>query len=270
LRAAARWQEKRQGLLASHAGESCPAPATHKTLVQFIPRESMAFGLPDQNPCKEAFTRQDNRSWAANWLEVYLLSNAKKVGGQLVNAPGCGECARASLEFKQVKLKEAATEHKNLRIRKATRADADVLYGLICALADYERLPRPDAEARERLMRDGFGPSPRFDAWLAEIDGKPVGYAVTFFTYSTFLAQPSLYLEDIFVLPEHRAQRVGTALFKHCVRVAYEAGCGRMEWQVLDWNTPAISFYQRMGAARLQGWLPYRLTRAEFERILAD
>lgn len=187
-----------------------------------------------------------------------------------MNAPGCGECARASLEFKQVKLKEAATEHKNLRIRKATRADVDVLYGLICALADYERLPRPDAEARERLMRDGFGPSPRFDAWLAEIDGKPVGYAVTFFTYSTFLAQPSLYLEDIFVLPEHRAQRVGTALFKHCVRVAYEAGCGRMEWQVLDWNTPAISFYQRMGAARLQGWLPYRLTRAEFERILAD
>ena len=171
-------------------------------------------------------------------------------------------------------MKDGAPDCKTrraVRVCRATQADVGALYDLICALADYERLPRPDAGARERLARDGFSESPRFDAWLAEIDGRPVvGYAVTFFTYSTFLARPSLYLEDIFVLPEHRAQRIGTALFKHCVRIAYEAGCGRMEWQVLDWNAPAIAFYQRMGASHLQGWLPYRLTRAELARILAE
>ena len=159
---------------------------------------------------------------------------------------------------------------RSVHIRKATAADADLLCELIRALADYEQLPQPDASACERLKRDGFGSSPRFEAWLAEVDSKVVGYAITFFTYSTFLALPSLYLEDIFVLPEYRSQRIGSALFKHCARVAYEAGCGRMEWQVLHWNTPAIEFYQRMGASRLQGWLPYRLTRAELERILAD
>ena len=164
----------------------------------------------------------------------------------------------------------ALKAHAAVKIRKATQVDADVLCDLICALADYERLPQPDQAARERLKRDAFGGSPRFDAWLAEVDGRPVGYAITFFTYSTFLALPSLYLEDIFVLPEYRSQRIGAALFKHCVQVAYDAGCGRMEWQVLHWNTPAIEFYERMGATRLQGWHPYRLGRTELERILAE
>lgn len=157
-----------------------------------------------------------------------------------------------------------------VKIRKATPVDGDVLCDLICALADYERLPRPDEAARERLKRDAFGESPRFDAWLAEVEGRPVGYAITFFTYSTFLALPSLYLEDIFVLPEYRSQKIGATLFKHCVKVACDAGCGRMEWQVLHWNTPAIEFYERMGAMRLQGWHPYRLTRADLEKILLD
>lgn len=167
----------------------------------------------------------------------------------------------------------SASAHKaraTAKIRKATPVDGEVLCDLICALADYERLPHPDEAARQRLKRDAFGESPRFDAWLAEVDGRPVGYAITFFTYSTFLALPSLYLEDIFVLPEYRSQRIGAALFKHCVRVACDAGCGRMEWQVLHWNTPAIEFYERMGATRLQGWHPYRLTRADLEHILQD
>lgn len=167
----------------------------------------------------------------------------------------------------------SASAHKAramVKIRKATPVDGEVLCELICALADYERLPRPDEAARQRLKRDAFGESPRFDAWLAEVDGRPVGYAITFFTYSTFLALPSLYLEDIFVLPEYRSQRIGAALFKHCAKVACDAGCGRMEWQVLHWNTPAIEFYERMGAMRLQGWHPYRLTRADLERIVQD
>ncbi len=160
--------------------------------------------------------------------------------------------------------------HAVVKIRKATPVDGDILCDLICALADYERLPRPDEAARERLKRDAFGEFPRFDAWLAEVAGRPVGYAITFFTYSTFLALPSLYLEDIFVLPEYRSRKIGAALFKHCVKVACDAGCGRMEWQVLHWNTPAIEFYHRMGATRLEGWHPYRLGRAELEKILAS
>lgn len=154
------------------------------------------------------------------------------------------------------------------RIRKATPTDGETLCDLICALADHENLPRPDLAARARLKRDAFGATPRFDAWLAEIDGKPVGYAITFFTYSTFLALPSLYLEDIFVLQDYRSQKVGALLFKHCVKVALDEGCGRMEWQVLHWLTPAIEFYRSLGAKRMEGWQPYRLVRADLERII--
>ena len=159
-------------------------------------------------------------------------------------------------------------KEQSLKIRKAGATDASLLCDLICALADYEKLPRPDRAARERLARDAFGPTPRFEAWLAEIKGMPVGYAITFYTYSTFLALPSLYLEDIFVLPEHRSQHAGAALFKHCAKHAVEQGCGRMEWQVLHWLTPAIEFYHKLGAQRLEGWQPYRLGRADLEKII--
>ncbi len=155
----------------------------------------------------------------------------------------------------------------SISIRPATAADADTLLGLIDALADYEHLPRPDAEARGRLVDHAFGEKPFFRAVLIESEGRPVGYAVYFFTYSTFLARPSLYLEDIFVLPEDREHGCGTALMRHLARVALDAGCGRMEWQVLDWNEPAIRFYERLGARRLQEWLPYRMTREELESL---
>ena len=130
-----------------------------------------------------------------------------------------------------------AQKENALTIRKAGPADADVLCDLICSLAENEKLPRPDDVARERLKRDAFGSAPRFEAWLAEAKGKAIGYAITFYTYSTFLALPSLYLEDIFVLPEYRSQHAGAALFKRCARHAIEQGCGRMEWQVLHWLT---------------------------------
>lgn len=154
-------------------------------------------------------------------------------------------------------------------IRRGVAADSQALAGLIAALADYERLPRPEPEAMDRLARDAFGPTPRFDTWLAELGGAAVGYAITFFTYSTFLARPTLYLEDLFVLPEHRARGIGARLFQACARHGYDNDCGRMEWQVLRWNAPAIAFYHRMGANPLDDWLPCRLTREQMAVLMS-
>ena len=151
----------------------------------------------------------------------------------------------------------------DISIRAAVRGDEAVFLSLVDALADYEKLDRPTPEARERLARDGFGERPVFNAYLAELDGKPVGYAITFFTYSSFLARPTLYLEDLFVLPEGRRHGVGKAIFHSLARAAVERGCGRMEWVVLDWNQLAIDFYERLGARRLNGWYTYRLTAEE-------
>ena len=132
---------------------------------------------------------------------------------------------------------------------------------LLKALADYEHLPRPDAAAVERLRRDALGPHPRFEAALAvNAGGKAVGYATWFHTYSTFLAKPSMYLEDLFVLEEARESGAGSELFEHVRALGAERGCGRLEWQVLDWNTVAREFYHRRQATWLKEWLVYRIT----------
>jgi GNAT superfamily N-acetyltransferase len=153
-------------------------------------------------------------------------------------------------------------------VRKGTLADGELLCELIGALADYEKLPRPAPDARERLVRDAFGSAPRFDTWFGELGEKAVGYAISFYTYSTFLALPTLYLEDLFVLPEFRSYRVGKALFLNCARVALEQGCGRMEWQVLHWNEPAMAFYRNLGGMRLEEWVPFRATRSDLEKMI--
>ncbi len=155
-----------------------------------------------------------------------------------------------------------------IAIRRATVADGATLLALIDALADYEKLPRPAADARERLLADGFGARPRFETLLAALRERTVGYTIFFETYSTFLALPTLYLEDLFVLPDARACGVGRALFLRCVHEAWRRGCGRMEWSVLDWNTLAIGFYEALGARRLADWLPYRLQREDLPRLL--
>jgi GNAT superfamily N-acetyltransferase len=154
-----------------------------------------------------------------------------------------------------------------LRIRPAAAADAEVFLSLVDALADYERLDRPTPEARERLLRDGFGPEPRFRAFLAEQDGRAVAYAITFETYSSFLALPTLYLEDLFVLPEARRGGVGGAMFRFLAEEALRRGCGRMEWVVLDWNRMAIDFYDRLGARHLSEWYTYRLTADQLRDV---
>ena len=144
-------------------------------------------------------------------------------------------------------------------VRPLRAADAPRLLELIDALADYEKLPRPDAAARERLTADALAEPPRFRTLLAEVDGEVLGYAIYFFTYSTFRARPSLYLEDVFVEPERRGQGAGVALFRACAREAVANACARMEWQVLSWNQPSIDFYERLGARHLDDWLPFRL-----------
>jgi GNAT superfamily N-acetyltransferase len=155
----------------------------------------------------------------------------------------------------------------SIHIRAAKREDAPILFTLIEALADYEKLPRPEPEARERLVRDGFGDKPRYEAFLAELNGQTIGYAFVFETYSSFLAQPTLYLEDIFVIPEARGRGAGKALFEFCVSEAVRRGCGRVEWAVLDWNKPAIEFYRRYGAHYLREWCLFRLTAEQLQNL---
>lgn len=154
-------------------------------------------------------------------------------------------------------------------VRPATPADAETVLALVDALADYEKLQRPDAEAKKRLIRDMFGERRRIEAYLGEYEGKPVGYAFVFETYSSFLALPTLYLEDLFILPDYRSKKVGYALFRAMVAEAYRRGCGRMEWTVLDWNRLAIDFYRRLGATHMKEWQLYRLLRSDMEKLLA-
>jgi GNAT superfamily N-acetyltransferase len=156
----------------------------------------------------------------------------------------------------------------DVTVRNATVADGPTIIRLIEALADYEKLPPPDTEACQRLLNDAFGERPRFEIFLAEVEGIVAGYAFIFETYSTFLARPTLYLEDLFVLSEYRSRKVGYALFLKCVEESEKRGCGRMEWTVLDWNVNAQNFYRRMGAKHMEEWFHYRLTSDQFPGIL--
>ena len=145
-------------------------------------------------------------------------------------------------------------------VRRAIASDAHALLTLVDALADYEKLARPSPEARDRLIRDMFGPQRRIDGLLAFMDGYPVGYAIVLETYSSFLALPTLYLEDLFVLPEYRGRKAGLALFEEVKTEAQKRGCGRVEWTVLDWNQLAIDFYKRLGAQHMKEWQLFRIT----------
>lgn len=171
-------------------------------------------------------------------------------------------------------MKPSPPDTSRITIRKAQKADGEQLLSLIDALADYENLARPDATARQRLLQDGFGSAPRYEALLVSVDNHLAGYAIVFETYSSFLALPTLYLEDIFVLPSQRQRKAGLALFLYCVRLAKERGCGRMDWTVLHWNELAKDFYRQLGARHLDEWQLYRLTRAQFSdlplHILSD
>ena len=160
------------------------------------------------------------------------------------------------------------TSIPGVRVRKAIPNDADAILSLVDGLAAYEKLTPPDAAAKKRLIHDIFAERPRMEAYLGEYGGRAVGYAFVFETYSSFLALPTLYLEDLFVLPEFRGNSVGFGLFRAMVEEAHSRGCGRMEWAVLDWNQLAIDFYQRFGAKHLKEWQVYRLAREDMQEIL--
>jgi GNAT superfamily N-acetyltransferase len=145
-------------------------------------------------------------------------------------------------------------------LRAATPADVEAVLRLIKGLADYERLAEGFTATAERLHEHLFGPRPYADVVLADVGRRSVGFALFFHSYSTFLAAPGLYLEDLFVEPEHRGRGIGGALLRHVARVAVERGCGRLEWAVLDWNAPAMSFYVKQGAAVLPDWRICRVT----------
>jgi GNAT superfamily N-acetyltransferase len=147
-----------------------------------------------------------------------------------------------------------------MTLRPATVADTPQILTFIRALADYERLLHEVIATEDGLRAALFGPRPYAEVVLAEDAGVPVGFALFFHTFSTFLGQPGLYLEDLFVVPEARSRGVGRALLVHLARVALERGCGRVEWAVLDWNAPAIRFYDSLGARPNEAWTVYRLT----------
>lgn len=155
-----------------------------------------------------------------------------------------------------------------VKIRRIRKGDEKSFLSLIDALADYEKLERPSIAARKRLIQDGFGRKKRFTGYLAFVNRKAVGYSIILETYSSFLALPTLYLEDIFILPEFRSQGIGRKMFKLCLSEAKKRGCGRMEWVVLDWNKPAIKFYDKIGAVYLKKWLTYRINHDNFNTTL--
>lgn len=141
-----------------------------------------------------------------------------------------------------------------MNIRPALPADGPAFVALVRALAAFENLPGPDDAACARLVADAFADPPRFDLWVAELDGDVVAYAVTFEVYSTFRAKPSLFLEDLFVHPRARRRGVATAMLQRLRDHAAQRGYGRFEWMVLDWNTDAHKLYDSVGATRTTSW----------------
>ena len=155
----------------------------------------------------------------------------------------------------------------SLSIRRATRRDAPVIARLIRGLAEYERLAHEMEATVGQIRRHGFGRRPYFEALICRRGRAAVGFALYFFTYSTFMGRPTLYLEDLFVLPEERGRGAGRALLTELARIALRRGCGRMEWTVLDWNTPSIRFYRRLGATLRKEWILTRLTGPPLRRL---
>lgn len=145
-------------------------------------------------------------------------------------------------------------------IRPATPADVPTVCRLVRALADYEQLSREVVLDEDQLRQHLFGPRPYAEVLLAEEKTEVVGFALFFHNYSTFLGKPGICLEDLFVQPEHRGQGHGKALLQALAQLALDRGCGRLEWSVLDWNEPAIRFYESLGAVAMQEWTSFRVT----------
>jgi GNAT superfamily N-acetyltransferase len=157
----------------------------------------------------------------------------------------------------------------NLRIVPAGPDDVPVILALIRALGEYERLSHEVVATEDQLRAHLFSDRPMAEVVLACVDESVVGFALFFHNFSTFLGRPGLYLEDLFVVPEWRGRGIGKRLLEQLAELAVERGCGRMEWNVLDWNEPAIRFYERMGARIMKEWKLCRLTGESLARVAA-
>jgi GNAT superfamily N-acetyltransferase len=148
----------------------------------------------------------------------------------------------------------------DFQITAATDQDVPIILDLIKQLADYERLADRVVATEQRLRDTLFGERPAAEVLLASLEGETVGFAVFFTNYSTFLAKPGLYLEDLFVKPHARGKGIGKALLARLAKIAVERDCGRVDWSVLNWNEPSLRFYEALGAVPLSDWTTHRLT----------
>ncbi len=162
------------------------------------------------------------------------------------------------------------SQTSNLTIRPGTADDAELIYTLISELAEYEKLTHEVVATVDSIRESIFGSKSVTEALIATVDDQPVGCAIYFTTYSTFLARNGIYLEDVYVRPAARGQGVGKQLLAEVARIAVERGSGRMEWSVLDWNTPAIEFYDSLGAKPQNEWIRYRIVGKELAELAAS
>ena len=154
-----------------------------------------------------------------------------------------------------------------LRIERATEQDIPAIVRLVRHLAEYEKLAHVMVSSEDDFRKALFGPQRNVEALMAFADDAPVGFALYFYNFSTFLGQRGIYLEDLFVEPEYRGQGIGKALLQRLAGIAKDEDCGRMEWSVLTWNQPSIDFYHRLGAVTLEDWRTFRLTGEALERL---
>lgn len=154
-----------------------------------------------------------------------------------------------------------------MNIRTATAEDAELIFALIIELAIYEKAEHEVLTTAEEIRESIFGNNSKTSALIAEVDNKPVAYAVYFYNYSTWLGKNGIYMEDIYVSPEYRQQGIGKALLQSVAKLAVKENCGRVEWAVLDWNTPAIEFYESLGAKPQDEWTVYRLSGDELKNF---
>ena len=154
-----------------------------------------------------------------------------------------------------------------LTIRPATKSDVPVILELIRALASYERAPEQVIATEQGLVEVLFGKKPAAEVLLALENDRPVGFAIFFHNFSTWVGRPGLYLEDLFIRPDDRGKGYGRALLVHLAKIARDRGCGRMEWSVLDWNEPAINFYRKLGAKPMHEWTVFRLTPEDIAEL---
>lgn len=158
--------------------------------------------------------------------------------------------------------------NNTLKIRNATKEDVPLIVQFIKEIADYEKLSHEVIATESIVFESLFGKEKSAEVVIGEFENKPVGYAIFFHNFSTFLGRKGLYLEDLFVRPEYRGKGFGKKLLLHLVKIAKERNCGRMEWSVLNWNTPAIEFYQSLGAKPMDGWTVYRLDSDTISKLV--